>query len=86
MALPLSLFFCFVAAATVWILAFRVWWLPELVSVHGAAIDRQFVLTLIVALRDPRYFFRAEISLGVFYKYETRRGAAELGKRGRDRI
>jgi cytochrome c oxidase subunit 2 len=70
MALLLSLFFCFVAAITVLIMAFKVWWLPELVSVHGAAIDRQFVLTLIVA---GTTFFLAQVVLAFYiWRYRDR--------------
>jgi len=70
MALLLSLFFCLVAIITVCILAFKVWWLPELVSVHGAAIDQQFVLTLIVA---GTTFFLAQVALGYFiWRYRAR--------------
>ncbi len=49
MALLLGLFFWAVALVTVGIFLARVWWLPELVSVHGAAVDHQLTLTLIVA-------------------------------------
>jgi len=63
MALALCLFFWAVATITVGILVGKVWWLPELISVHGAEIDRQLVLTLIIA---GVVFFLAQVGLGLF--------------------
>lgn len=63
MALLLGLFFVAVGTVTVGILVFKVWWLPELISVHGAAIDDQLVMTLIIA---GTVFFLAQIALGYF--------------------
>jgi len=63
MAFSLGLFFWLVAILTVGIFLGRVWWLPELVSVHGAAIDRQLILTLAIA---GITFFLAQIGLGYF--------------------
>lgn len=70
MALPLALFFCAVAVITVAIFLSRIWWLPELVSVHGAMVDYQLVLTLIIA---GSVFFLAQVALGYFiWKYRGR--------------
>jgi len=63
MALALCLFFWAVATITVGIFLGRVWWLPELISVHGAMIDNQLVLTLAIA---GTVFFLAQIGLGYF--------------------
>jgi cytochrome c oxidase subunit II len=63
MALLLGLFFVAVGTVTVGIFLFKVWWLPELISVHGAAIDDQLVMTLIIA---GIVFFLAQIALGYF--------------------
>jgi len=72
MALLLALFFWAVAGITVAIFIGRVWWPPELISVHGAAIDNQFVLTLIIA---GAVFFLAQIGLGYFiWRYRARNG------------
>ena len=70
MALALGAFFWLVAIVTVGIFLGRVWWLPELVSVHGAAIDQQMILTLWVA---GATFFLAQIGLGYFiWRYRVR--------------
>lgn len=63
MALLLGLFFAAVGTVTVGLFLFKVWWLPELISVHGAAIDDQMILTLIIA---GTVFFLAQIGLGYF--------------------
>lgn len=73
MALPLALFFWLVAVLTVGIFLGRVWWMPELVSQHGAVIDRQMVVTLIAA---GLVFFLAQIGLGYFIWRYRARGAA----------
>jgi cytochrome c oxidase subunit 2 len=70
MAMPLALFFWAVAVVTVAIFLGRVWWLPDLVSEHGAAIDHQLILTLILA---GVVFFLAQIALGYFiWRYRAR--------------
>ncbi len=70
MAAMLALFFWLMAGVTVAIFLGRVWWLPELASVHGAAIDRQFVLTLAIA---GVVFFLAQLGLGYFiWRYRAR--------------
>jgi cytochrome c oxidase subunit 2 len=70
MAIGLALFFCAMASITVAIFLGKVWWLPELVSVHGAAIDNQLILTLAIA---GIAFFFAQIGLGyAIWKFRAR--------------
>jgi len=70
MALMLAVFFWAVGVVTVLIFAGHVWWLPELVSVEGAAMDQQFVLTLCVA---GATFFLAQVGLGsLIWRYRAR--------------
>ncbi|HEY7617149.1 MAG TPA: hypothetical protein VH744_10125, partial [Terriglobales bacterium] len=70
MAGLLALFFWMVAAVTVGIFIARVWWPPELISVHGAAIDAQMVATLIVS---GIVFFLAQAGLGyLIWRYKAR--------------
>jgi cytochrome c oxidase subunit 2 len=70
MALALAFFYWLVAVATVGILVARVWWLPELASAHGGAIDQQLGLTLAIA---GAVFFLAQIGLGYFiWRYRAR--------------
>ena len=70
MALLLAIFFWAVATVTVAVFVGRVWWPPELVSVHGAALDQQMVLTLIIA---GVAFFLAQAGLGWFiWRYRAR--------------
>jgi len=72
MPLVLAVFFWLVAIVTVAIFLGKVWWLPELVSAHGSAVDRQLVLTLIAA---GTVFFFAQAGLGYFiWKYRGRKG------------
>jgi cytochrome c oxidase subunit 2 len=70
MALLLAFFFWLVAAVTVGIFIGRVWWPPELISVHGAAIDAQMIVTLIVS---GIVFFLAQVGLGyLIWRYRSR--------------
>jgi len=72
MAIALALFFSLMAGATVVLFLEKVWWLPELISIHGAAIDHQLILTLIVA---GIAFFFAQIGLGyAIWKFRGRNG------------
>src|SRR5262245_52716684 len=63
MAFALCAFFWAVATITVGILLGRDWWLPELISVHGASIARQLGITLALA---GIVFFLAQLALGYF--------------------
>jgi cytochrome c oxidase subunit 2 len=76
MALVLGLFFWSVAIITVGIFLARWWWLPELISAHGAMIDNQLVLTLIIA---GTVFFLAQAALGFFIWRFRARGAERAG-------
>jgi len=70
MALLLMLFFWGLTIVTVGLFLGKVWWLPELISVHGAAVDRQLAVTLSVA---GITFFLAHIALGYFiWKFRAR--------------
>jgi cytochrome c oxidase subunit 2 len=72
MALLLALFIWLVTIVTVWIFIARIWWLPELVSEHGGAIDDQLTLTLVIS---GIVFFMAQIALGYFIWRFRARGA-----------
>src|SRR5262249_54653979 len=70
MPLILGLFFGAVAVTTVGIFLAKWWWLPELISVHGSAVDQQLTLTLTIA---GTVFFLAQVALGVFvWKFRGR--------------
>src|SRR5262249_14245611 len=44
----LAVFLVFVVLASLWLFTQRRWWLPELASIHGADIDRVFLVTLVI--------------------------------------
>lgn len=70
MALLLALFFWSMATITVALFIGRVWWLPTLVSVHGAAIDNELIVTLAIA---GAAFFLAQVGLGWYiWRYRAR--------------
>jgi cytochrome c oxidase subunit 2 len=70
MPLMLAVFFWLVAIVTVLIFVAKVWWLPDLASVHGGAIDDQLVLTLVIS---GIVFLLAQIILGYFiWRYRAR--------------
>lgn len=70
MALFLALFFWTLATLTAAIFITRVWWLPELISAHGGAIDDEIILTLIIA---GIAFVLAQVALGYFiWRYRAR--------------
>jgi cytochrome c oxidase subunit II len=73
MALMLALFLCAMSGITVWIFLARWWWLPELISIHGAAVDRQLAITLAIA---GTVFFLAQLGLAWFIWKFRGRGAA----------
>src|SRR5258705_7888903 len=67
-----------VLAVIIWILTLgsvslffvKKWWFPEAISSHAAALDRQFVLTIIVV---GVAFTAAQVGLGyVVWKYRDR--------------
>src|SRR5690349_23022478 len=45
----LAAFLICLIAGSVWLFTQRWWWLPELGSVHGAEIDRDFLVTLSIS-------------------------------------
>src|SRR3954468_15599913 len=70
MPLLLGLFFSAVAVTTVALFLSKWWWLPELISVHGAAVDHQLTTTLAIA---GIVFFLAQVALGLFvWKFRSR--------------
>src|SRR5215510_7580688 len=44
-----ALFLVFLMIASSWLFTQRRWWLPELASLHGADVDRVFLITLIIS-------------------------------------
>jgi cytochrome c oxidase subunit 2 len=70
MALVFALLLWGIAAVTVGLFIGKVWWLPELISVEGTAIDEQFLLTIIVV---GVVFFLAQVGLGYFiWRYRAK--------------
>jgi cytochrome c oxidase subunit 2 len=63
MPLALALFLWAMAIITVALFIARTWWLPEVISLHGDAIDDQLILTLVIA---GIVFFLAQFGLGYF--------------------
>jgi cytochrome c oxidase subunit II len=61
--LVLAIFLCLLSVVTVLVFVRRVWWAPGLASMHGASIDDQLVLALIVA---GTIFVLAHFALGYF--------------------
>jgi cytochrome c oxidase subunit 2 len=45
----LAVFLVFIILASTWLFTQRQWWLPQLASIHGADIDRVFMVTLIIS-------------------------------------
>ena len=45
----LAVFLVFVVLASSWLFMQRRWWMPQLASIHGAAIDRVFLVTLTIS-------------------------------------
>ena len=73
MAALLAFFFCLVGSITVGLFFARLWWLPQLISVHGAAIDAELIVTLAVA---GIAFFLAQVTLGYFvWRFRARDNA-----------
>ncbi len=72
MGLAIALVILLITATSVGIFWARVWWFPVAISTHGAGVDRQFVLTLIIA---GIIFVLAQLGLGFFvWKYRDRGG------------
>jgi len=76
MQYALAVFFWLVASITVVLFIGKVWWLPPLISEHGAAIDSQLILTLIIA---GIAFFLAQVSLGyLIWRFRAQPGQRAL--------
>jgi cytochrome c oxidase subunit 2 len=45
----LAVFLVFIVLASSWLFLQRRWWLPDLASIHGADIDRVFLVTLVIS-------------------------------------
>ena len=70
MPLLLAIFLWSMTIVTVGVFLTRIWWPPDLASVHGQLIDDQMVITLIAA---GIVFFLAQLALGYFiWKYRAR--------------
>ena len=68
--LVLTIFLWLLAIVTALIFVARVWWTPELASVHGQAIDDQLILSLIIS---GAIFVAAHLVLGyVIWRYRDR--------------
>ena len=44
-----AVFLTLLVLASSWLFMQRRWWLPELASVHGADVDRVFLITLVIS-------------------------------------
>src|SRR5207253_1238533 len=71
MGFAIALVLFLITAVSVYIFAGHVWWFPADISTHGAAIDHQFKLTLLVT---GVVFVLAQLGLAYFvWKYRDRR-------------
>jgi|SRR6266700_1089070 len=71
MGFAIALVLFLITAVSVYIFAGHVWWFPVDISTHGAAIDHQFKLTLLVT---GVVFVLAQLGLAYFvWKYRDRR-------------
>lgn len=72
MALAVALVVTLITVVSVALFVGRVWWFPVDISAHGAAIDHQFLLTLILC---GVIFVCAQLGLAwVVWRYRDRRG------------
>ncbi len=70
MALAIALVIVLLTGASVYFFWAKVWWLPVDISTHGAFIDHQFILTLILC---GVIFVLAQLGLALFvWKYRDR--------------
>jgi cytochrome c oxidase subunit 2 len=73
-----------IALVTVAIFALRYWWFPEVASEHGAAIDSQFVKTLLVT---GLVFVPAQLGLGyLIVRYRERPGREAQYSHGSNKL
>jgi cytochrome c oxidase subunit II len=85
MGLAIAVVLVLITAISVYVFAGHVWWFPVDISTHGAAIDHQFNLTLVVT---GVVFVLAQIGLGYFvWKYRDRRdGRPVVYSHGNNRL
>jgi cytochrome c oxidase subunit 2 len=69
----LAIFLWLLAIVTVVLFLSKTWWMPELVSAHGIAVDDQFEVTLAIA---GLIFLLAHLALGYFI-WRYRRGTEQ---------
>lgn len=70
MALAFALVLVLITIVSVYIFAAHVWWMPVAISTHGAAVDRQFILTLVIC---GTIFILAQFGLAWFvFKYRDK--------------
>ncbi len=81
-----------ILAITIWLITLvsvvltvgKYWWFPELASEHGAALDRQFMLTLVVT---GIIFILAQVGLGyLIVRYKDRPGRTADYSHGNDKL
>ena len=81
-----------ILAITIWLITLvsvvltvgKYWWFPELASEHGAALDRQFMLTLVVT---GIIFVLAQVGLGyLIVRYKDRPGRTADYSHGNDKL
>lgn len=79
-------------AITIWLITLvsvvltvgKYWWLPELASEHGAMLDRQLMLTLVVT---GIIFILAQVGLGyLIWRYKDRPGRTADYSHGNDKL
>lgn len=71
MGLAIAVVIWLITIITVVIAFGRYWWLPDLASEHGAAVDNQLVLSMVVI---GVVFFLAQMALGLFAYIFRQRG------------
>jgi cytochrome c oxidase subunit II len=85
MGFAIALVLVLITAISVYIFAGHVWWFPVDISTHGAAIDHQFNLTLLLT---GVVFVLAQLGLGFFvWKYRDRQdGRKAIYSHGNNRL
>jgi cytochrome c oxidase subunit 2 len=68
----LAVFLVFIVLASSWLFLQRRWWLPSLASIHGADIDRVFLVTL--AISGILFILLQGILAYFTFRYGDRRG------------
>ena len=85
MARALLVALVLLTCGTLYLFIARIWWMPALISVSGAAVDREFDATLLIL---AIVFVLAQIGLGLFvWRYRRSKAAAySTGHRGAEFI